>query len=223
MQDLALWDYLMELDCSLRAESPSFSQVILPFLFTDWWPCCGSFSLLGHGWKEQRVSWCQLDGEFPPSLLTLSWVLPALCSASSGWLVRPNIFPVHWKASSFPVVSEPISSFSLSVTRFCVIQNWDACEWHTYDQCSIRNQPHTQVKRTVRQKRQHCFHFVSQNWVVLRVSKKVRFRRWKGGENGCWIPSACLKHLALESFSCISIVPCSSDMGPELHQSDPLT
>ena len=73
----------------------------------------------------------------------------------------------------------------------------------------MKNWSHTQIKR-IKQKRQHCFYFVSQNGVSVRVSKKVRFQRQKwvrmGIEN--LVSASNIKHLNLFlcfQFSCGSL------------------
>lgn len=73
----------------------------------------------------------------------------------------------------------------------------------------MKNWCYTQIKR-IKQKRQHCFYFISQNGVSVRVSTKVRFQRQKWVRMGIENPVSAsnIKHVNLFlrfQFSCGSL------------------
>lgn len=115
----------MKLGCRLQAESPSFNKVLFP-LFS----LCRLVAVL---WlKNQGVIRSQLPGE-PPCVLTLSWVLPALCSAPSRWLVWPTVSPGHFKDQQTPSPQWP--SFIILTSSYqilCYLELrwlWMTCMW----------------------------------------------------------------------------------------------
>lgn len=101
----------MKLGCRLQAESPSFNKVVFPSFSLCW--------LVAVLWlKNQGVIRSQLPGE-PPRVLTLSWVLPALHSASSRWLVWPTVSPGHFKGHQ--ILSPPWPSFIILTSSYQIL------------------------------------------------------------------------------------------------------
>lgn len=126
-----------------------------------------------------------------------AWVLPVLHSASSRWLVWPNVSPARFKGQHLPSSQSAnfiILTFSYQILCYSELR----CLWVTHTWPRLYKEVASYAgKKDNKAEETALLPFYQSE--LKRVSKKVRFRRWKGIRMGAeYVVSAShIQHLNL--------------------------